>query len=59
MPSHDIKNQIANSKYAASYGFQIAGDNGVWLCYLTRSNSEMVNNTGDNFGENSMNYIGK
>lgn len=59
MASHNIKIKIANSKYAASYGFQIAADNGVWLCYLVKSNSEMVNNFGDNFRENSMSYIGK
>lgn len=55
MLSCDIRRKIANSKYAGSCGFQIAVDTSVWLCYLTRSNSEMVNN----FGENSMSSVGK
>lgn len=56
MLSCDVRRKIANSKYAASCGFQIAVDTSVWLCYLTRSNSEMVVN---NFGENSMSSVGK
>lgn len=55
MLSCDIRRKIANSKYAASCGFQIAVDTSVCLCYLTRSNSGMVNN----LGENSMSSVGK